>query len=50
VTSTPSHDSRKAIAERDSSLVHGMKDEPLLAPLRSEARYTELLREMNLAK
>ena len=50
VTSTPSHDSRKAIAERDISLVHRIKDGPLLAPLRSDPRYSELLREMNLAK
>jgi hypothetical protein len=41
---------RKVIAERDISLVHRIKDEPLLAPLRSDPRYTELLREMNLAK
>jgi hypothetical protein len=41
---------RNVIAERDISLVHRIKDEPLLAPLRSDPRYTELLREMNLAK
>jgi adenylate cyclase len=39
----------KAVASRDLNLGHRLKYDPILAPLRSESRYKELLRSMNLS-
>jgi TolB-like protein/Tfp pilus assembly protein PilF len=41
---------RRSVAARDMNLVHRVRDDPLLASLRSDPRYTELLRAMNLVK
>jgi hypothetical protein len=38
----------KAVALRDLGLGHKFRDEPKLAPLRSDPRYKALLRKMNL--
>lgn len=38
----------QAVAQRDLALGHKFRLEPKLAPLRSDPRYTALLRKMNL--
>ena len=38
----------KAVATRDINVVHRIKDDPMLAPVRDEARYRTILRKMNL--
>jgi len=39
----------KSIAARELNLVHKIRDDPMLAPLRSDSRYPQLLRKMNLS-